>query len=213
MSHNFPQIGVKLRYSLETEQTDLLRRLLDKLRGPKHPGLDLGGDDCAQVFAQARAEADGRAASASTHNQVAIVSPSGGLLFIPAPLPESVSEAQIARSRNLLPPEPRRIVAVIADTRVSGSLTEINNTIPFVGMLVGLAYIGHCVTVFDGKLSRIAQGCRDADVLIVDDAVLPHLPDEWYATARQAMRSPGIYVHDRKAYALRPILPNPKASD
>ena len=189
----------------------MLRRLLDKLRGPKHQGLELGGDDCAQVFAKARAEADGGAASASTHNRVAIVSPSGGLLFIPAPLPESVSEAQIARSRNLLPPEPRRTVAVIADTRVSGSLAEINKTIPFVGMLVGLAYIGHCVTVFDGQLSRIEPGCRDADILIVDGALLPHLHHDWYATARRSMRSPGIYVHDRKTYALRPVLSNPKA--
>jgi hypothetical protein len=103
-------------------------------------------------------------------------------------------------------------VAVIADTRVSGSLAEINKTIPFVGILVGLAYIGHCVIVFDGQLSRIAQGCRDADVLIVDGALLPYLHHDWHTTARQVMRTPGIYVHDRNSYTLRPILPNPKSS-
>lgn len=102
-------------------------------------------------------------------------------------------------------------MAVIADTRVSGSLAEINKTIPFVGTLTGLAYIGHCVIVFDGEFSRIEQGCRDADVLIVDSAVLGRLHHDWYTTARQAMRSPGIYVHDRKAYVLRPLLPNPRA--
>jgi hypothetical protein len=150
-----------------------------------------------------------RIAGSGTHNRVAIISPSGDLLFLP--VPKSVSEAQIAHARHLLPPEPRRTVAVIADTRVSGSLAEINKTIPFIGILTGLACIGHCVIVFDGQLSRIAQGCRDADVLIVDGAVLPHLHHDWYTTAREAMRSPGIYVHDRKTYALRPVLPNPKA--
>lgn len=83
-------------------------------------------------------------------------------------------------------------MAVIADTRVSGSLAEINKTIPFVGILTGLAYIGHCVIVFDGQLNRIELGCRGADVLIVDGSVLPHLHHDWYATARQVMRRPGI---------------------
>jgi hypothetical protein len=186
----------------------MLRRFVDKLRGLEVGGCD---DDCAQVFARARAASGGAAEGVSTGNQVAIVSPSCNLLFIPAPSPGSVSESLVARSRNLLPPEPRRTVAAIADTRVSGSLAEINKTIPFVGILVGLAYIGHRVILFDGQLCRIEQGCRDADVLIVDGAILPHLHNDWYTTARQAMRSPGIYVHDRKTYALRPMLPNPKA--
>jgi len=98
-------------------------------------------------------------------------------------------------------------VAVIADTRVSGSTVEINRAIPFVGILTGLAYIGHRVVVFDGQLSRIEEGCRDADVLIVDGAVLLHLHPDWYGLARRAMRTPGIYMHDRKTYTLRPLLP------
>ncbi len=184
----------------------LLHGFINKARGstPEKSGFAEG--EWARVFAQARAAACSTDSGALGRNKVVIVSPSGDLLFVAA-LPASVSEVQIAHARNMLPQEPRRTVAVIADTRVSGSVAEINKVIPFVGMLMGLAYVGHCVVVFDGQLSTIEQGCRDADVLIVDGAVLPHLHHEWYSRARHVMRTPGIYMHDRKTYTLRPLLP------
>lgn len=163
--------------------------------------------DCVRAFAEARAATAGSDAGSQARNQVAIVGPSCNLLFVPAP-PGTVSRAQIDGSRRLLPPNPRRNVAVIADTRVSGSIVEINRAIPFVGILTGLAYIGHRVIVFDGQLSRVEEGCRDADVLIVDSAALPHLHPEWHSLARRVMRTPGIYMHDRKTYTLRPLLPS-----
>lgn len=188
-------------------KTTLLRGFITRVMGSSQKALAAEQGDCVRAFAEARAATAGRAAGVQGHKQVAIVGPSCNLLFIPAPLPESVSRAQIDGARRLVPPEPRRNVAVIADTRVSGSTVEINRAIPFVGILTGLAYIGHRVVVFDGQLSRIEEGCRDADVLIVDGAVLPHLHPDWYGLARRAMRTPGIYMHDRKTYTLRPLLP------
>jgi hypothetical protein len=185
----------------------LLRGFIRRILGSAQEAPTSDQGDCAQAFVEARAATTGRDAGSQGRNPVAIVGPSCKVLFVPAPLPESVSRAQIDGSRLLLPPEPRRNVAVIADTRVSGSIVEINRAIPFVGILTGLAYIGHRVVVFDGQLSRIEEGCRDADVLIVDGAVLPHLHRDWYDLARHAMRTPGIYMHDRKTYTLRPLLP------
>ena len=123
-------------------------------------------------------------------------------------MPESALPGQLASARSIIAPEPRRSVAAIADTSVSGSLAEINKTIPFVGILAGLAYIGHRVIVFDGQMNAIEPGCRDSDVLIVDSAVLPRLHPDWYSTARRAMRRPEMYLHDRATFTLRPILPS-----
>jgi hypothetical protein len=100
-----------------------------------------------------------------------------------APLPGTVSEDPVDGSRRLIPPKPRPIVVAVADTRVSGSIQVINKTIPFIGLLTELAYIGHCVIVFDGQMQQIEEACRDADVLIIDSDILSRLDHEWYATA------------------------------
>ncbi len=190
------------------EKSDFMYRFIEKLRGLKFRITGSGEYDCARVFAQARAATDNRFPGDLARNQVAIINPSGNLLLLPTPPAGSVSEAQKARVCQIISPEPRRTVAAIADTRVSGSVAEISKTIPFVGILTGLAYIGHRVIVFDGQLSGIEQGCRDSDVLIIDDAILPHLHHDWYVTATRVMRRPEIYVHDRNSYTLRPVLPN-----
>jgi hypothetical protein len=163
--------------------------------------------DVTRVFAQAKSLQ--AAADPSSRQRVAIVTPDGELSFLDAPQPGTVSEAQVASARRLIPPEPRRIVVAIADTKVSGSIEAINKKIPFIGILTGLAYIGHCIIVFDGQRNRMEEACRGADVLIIDSDVLPKLDQEWYVIATRVMRTPGIYLHDRKAYTLRPVLPSP----
>ncbi len=144
----------------------MLRQLIEKLRGSKFRSTDSAEVNWAPVFAQARAVLSNGVAGDPTRNQVAIIRSSGDIFLLSAPPPGSASEAQADNARRLLPPEPRRMVAVIANTRVSGSVADVNKRIPFVGILTGLAYIGHRVIVFDGQLSKIEQGCRDADVLI-----------------------------------------------
>jgi len=55
------------------------------------------------------------------------------------------------------------------------------------------------VWVFEGHPSALAQGCRDADLLLVDSGMLPELernPD-WQATAEQVMRTPDIKLVSR----------------
>ena len=68
---------------------------------------------------------------------------------------------------------------------------------PFLGLLLGLAYIGHSVWIFEGHPSALAAGCRNADVLIVDGDMVPHLQEDWTAVASSVMRHREIYVHDR----------------
>ena len=72
----------------------------------------------------------------------------------------------------------------------------------FLGMLLGFAYVGHAVWVFEGHPSALTEGCRDADVLLVDGGMLPFLAPDWHAVASHARRRPEIYVHDRETFSL-----------
>lgn len=103
----------------------------------------------------------------------------------------------------LIPGAVKRNIAVIGDTvfeTVEGKtlgLTEVSKSIPFLGILVGLSYIGHAVWVFEGHMSAMAAGCRGADVLIVDSALRGLLAPGWEAVAAPEMRNANILVHDR----------------
>jgi hypothetical protein len=78
---------------------------------------------------------------------------------------------------------------------------------PFFGILLGFAYIGHAVWVFEGHVSALAAGCREADVLIVDGEIVSYLTRDWAQFAGGAMRHREIYVHDRATYTLRRVNP------
>lgn len=63
------------------------------------------------------------------------------------------------------------------------SLQSAAQTVPFLGILMGFASIGHSVWIFEGHASALEAGCRDADVLIVDGGMVPHLMEEWEQVA------------------------------
>jgi hypothetical protein len=152
--------------------------------------------DIDAVFLQARRQAA---------NQVVIVTPGRMLMFQPCPAAGSISPDKVSSVEHMMPSKVKRNVAAIAFTEVGGLMTDVAKTIPFFGILLGFAYIGHVVWVFEGHPSALAAGCREADVLIVDGAMVPHLQSDWVGVASKAMRRPEIYVHDRATYTLRKV--------
>ena len=111
-------------------------------------------------------------------------------------------ERQVAAIHQMIPPEPRRNIAAIAYTEVTALDANISKAIPFFGMLLGMAYIGHVVWVFEGHSSALAHGCRNADVLLVDGGMVPFLPPDWQTVASRVMQRPEICVHDRATFRL-----------
>jgi hypothetical protein len=124
------------------------------------------------------------------------------LMNQPCPPAGSMPAAQVASIEGMLPSKVKRNIAVIAYTELRAVTSDLAKTIPFAGMLMGMAYIGHAVWIFEGHPSALAAGCRSADLLIVDGGMAPHLGDGWAATAAGAMRHPQIYLHDRATYKL-----------
>src|SRR4051794_128212 len=111
----------------------------------------------------------------------------------------------------MIPASSKRNIAAIAYTifecepgTVPG-LAHISKAIPFLGILVGLSYIGHAVWVFEGHASTMAAGCREADLLILDSAMRALLAPGWDTEAAVSMRNANILVHDRATFQLAAI--------
>ena len=149
----------------------------------------------------------------AAQRNLVILRPDGRPLLLPAVKPEAMPPGAVASVEKLLPSKAARNVAVIGDTSwtmtEAPSLQSANAAIPFFGLLMGFASIGHAVWVFDAGIAQpITAGSRDADVLIVDSARLPALPPGWQAAAAKGMRTRQILVHDRATFRLR--VPDPE---
>jgi hypothetical protein len=107
----------------------------------------------------------------------------------------------------MLPPDPPQNISVVSYTHVKALLGDKGKAIPFLGILVGLASIGHTVVVFEGHPSAFESGVRESDVLVVDSGMLPFMREDWKEAAFGAMRRGAqVFVHDRKTFTLSPVL-------
>jgi hypothetical protein len=178
----------------------------ERLFEPRMPDVDVL-PSIEEVFAKARQEAatDEEPPSAPTGRRVVVVTLGRMLMFQPCPPAGSMSAAQVASIERMVSPTVKRNIAAIAATDLDVLMADASKAIPFLGMLLGFAYIGHAVWVFEGHQSALAAGCRNADVLIVDGGMVPHLQSDWQVVAASAMRRREIYVHDRAGYALRKV--------
>jgi hypothetical protein len=114
---------------------------------------------------------------------VVIVTPGRMLRLQPCPPPGSIPRPQVAAMEQMMAPQIKRNVVAIACTEGDAGTIDLTRAIPFLGILLGLAYIGHAVWVFEGHASALAAGCKEADVLIVDGGMLPHLAVDWAVIA------------------------------
>jgi hypothetical protein len=173
---------------------------------PRMPDIEAAANP-AEVFAQARSVAAAGAppGSPSSARHVIVVTPGRLMMLQPCPAPGSMPAAQVASIEQMIPPTRKRNIVAIAYTELGALQADASRAIPFLGMLLGFAYIGHAVWVFEGHPSALAEGCRDADVLIVDGGMLPCLSADWQKDVRPTMRRPEIYVHDRKDFRLKPL--------
>src|SRR5438067_1415075 len=118
--------------------------------------------DIEEVFAAARH---------SAREALVIVRPDRMHLVMPRMAESEQLKPMADGLRKLIPEAVPRRIAVIANTVFESALPgleEVSRSIPFLGMLTGLTYVGHAVWVFEGDPAALAAGCRDADVLIVD---------------------------------------------
>jgi hypothetical protein len=138
---------------------------------------------------------------------IAILRPGGrGYLLFRAGNEESVPADKLASAERMLPSSVKQNVAVIADTTWTAKTSDAHvglQAIPFLDLLMGFATLGHAVWIFDAKPAFLKDGCREADVLIVDSTRVASLPPDWPGIVAKVMRNPQILVHDRATYQFR----------
>ncbi len=168
------------------------------------PDVDLSRDS-ESVFEAARKASSGETVrpDAPDRRQVVLVTPSRVTMLRSCAAPGSLAPEQLATAERLAGTSPNRNVAAIAYTDLDAIGDEITRAIPFFDLLRKLGYLGHAVWIFEGHVSAMAAGCRDADVLIIDDGMSPYLPGNWRSVATRVMRGSDIHVFERKTGSLR----------
>jgi hypothetical protein len=134
---------------------------------------------------------------------------------VPCPERSTVRPEYVANVERIVPSEAKRNIAVIAPTQpklepndvdaIPGTVDVIamGRVIPFFGMLIGLATIGHSVWIFDGQPDALVAGCRDADLLLIDSAVAGRLTTKSLELVAPVMRNVNVLAHDRGSGQLR----------
>ncbi len=142
---------------------------------PHMPEVD-EQENIEQIFSEARRAARGETRPPGTEPNdrfYVVVTPGRMVMYKPCPPCGSMPAEQLAPIEKLLPATIKRNIAVITNTELQALMKEISRAVPFVGMLMGFAYIGHAVWLFEGHPSALQAGCREADLLIVDSGMLP----------------------------------------
>jgi hypothetical protein len=145
----------------------------------------------------------------AAQRQLVILRPDGQQMLLAAMAREASPPNAVAFVERLLPSSTKRNIAVIADTAwtmTSPSVQAGGQAIPFFGILMGFASIGHAVWIFDaGAIEVISALSREADVLIVDSARIEALPGGWQSGVISTMRNPQILVYDRATGQVRKL--------
>ena len=170
------------------------------------PQVDLSRDAEA-VFDAARRAASGESVrpDAPDRRQIVLVTPARVAMLQSCPAPGSLSAADLAAAEGIAPSGVPKNIAAVAYNDLDALHDEAKRAIPFFDLLRQLGYLGHAVWIFEGHVSAMGPGCRDADVLIVDDGMMPYMPGNWRSVASGAMRGSAVFVYERKSGALRQL--------
>ena len=172
---------------------------------PKMPEVQRLPDPAA-VFAKARVQiANPSKVQGLQPNQrcLGIVTPGRMVMIVPSPKPDTIAPQHCLPLRRLAGTDQPLNVVAIGFNDLKALMANQVKAIPLLPTLLGLAYLGHSVFVFEGHSSVLEHALAKCDLLLIDSAMLPLLDSDWAIRAWAAM-NPGarIVVHQRKSNAL-----------
>src|SRR5207237_8008134 len=80
-------------------------------------------------------------------------------------------------------------ITVIAFTYRQAIRRDIRRAIPFLDQILHLGYLGHQVVICEGHPSALVAACQDTDLVLIDEAMAPHLPSNLPELLRPVMRT------------------------
>jgi hypothetical protein len=181
---------------------------------PSMPEVDVP-QDLEERFTKARLVASGQEPATPLgapggQRFIVVVTPGRTLMIQPCPRPDSIPEKAVHAIEKIAPAATPLNITVIAFTRLDALMERMSKAIPFLGYVMGLSYIGHNVIVFEGHPTALKAGCRDADMLIIDEAMIPHLQKDWPHVAWGVMRGSQIVIFGRNGTLKRAVRKPPQ---
>ena len=145
--------------------------------------------------------ASARQMAAKPHDRyIVLMTPLRVLLGVPCPNLEMVRQSAVEALKRQFPPSQPLKVTVIAHTRSAlnavpeRAYRAFGRDIPFFNMLLGMGALGHNVFIFEGHRSAFPAACHAADLLVVDEHVLPNLGVRWPELARNQMQTDNAII-------------------
>lgn len=157
----------------------------------------------AEMFQQAR-----ELASSTQPRQIVVITPERTFVTKACPPPGTATLGMTEAIRKIVPFDPPVKISVIAYTEMPFIQEDMAACIPFLGYLMGMGYLGHNVVVFEGHESVLVQGIQDAELLLVDEGMIAHLPANWSELAHAHMQRPRVLTFNRSGkFETRPLRP------
>lgn len=166
----------------DTEERFAKARLIASGKKPANPSADTAGERC-----------------------IVVVTPGRTFAILRCPRANSMPPNAVQALEKIAPSSRPLNVAVIAYLQIDPLLEKHLKATPVVGLIIGLSCIGHNVIVFEGHPSALNAGCRDAEMLVVDETMIPHLQKGWEHAAWTVMRGPDILICGRNGALKRLI--------
>jgi len=182
---------------------------LSHLFQPRMPAVDIR-PGMRVVFADARARVanpDPKVGLAPGQRCLGILTPGRMTMFVPAPKPGTVPPEFVQQVEQRLPAEPRLNVTAIAFTELQPLMQDMARCIPHLGQLLGFAYVGHNVIVFEGHSSAFEAAISDSGLVLIDSGMLPFLQKDWAEAAfRSAPAGCRVLMYRRETRHVLPVV-------
>ena len=105
------------------------------------------------------------------------------------PPKDTLPQEFIAHLESIAPSTEQWLIVAIGMTDYEALHEDPYQCIPFLGTLEGFVQLGHAVILFEGHPNAIAEVCENADLLLVDELMIPHLKDDWLQVILNVMRN------------------------
>ena len=105
------------------------------------------------------------------------------------PPKDTLPQEFIAHLESLAPSTEQWLIIAIGMTEFTALKDNSYQCIPFLGTLEGFVQLGHAVILFEGHNNALPEVCENADMLIIDERMIPYMKKDWLSLVLTCMRN------------------------
>ena len=95
----------------------------------------------------------------------------------------------IAHLESIAPSTEQWLIVAIGMTNYGALKEDPYQAVPFIGTLEGFVQLGHAVILFEGHASALGAVCENADLLLIDEKMIPYMSKDWLQITLNVMRN------------------------